>query len=154
MTTLGKVLIGAAAAVGLVTIVYVTKKDGYATVTSNEEKKEDKSLKERIAEAAKKKAADILNWSLTHMDEIRVATELISLVSGVACLALRMKKLYSHDRELKMLEEIRCKTYDNGYNSAFSDALQQMIYCANHGIPFKFMDSDDTVIDQFNVSLV
>lgn len=154
MTTLGKVLIGAAAAVGLVTIVYVTKKDGYATVTSNEEKKEDNSLKERITEAAKKKAADILNWALTHMDEIRVATELISLVSGVACLALRMKKLYSHDRELKLLEEIRYKTYDNGYSRAFSDALQQMIYCANHGIPFKFMDSDNTVIDQFNVSLV
>lgn len=154
MTTLGKVLLGVGAALGLATVVYVTKKKDYTTVpTDTEEKKEEKSLKERIKEAAKKKAADILNWTITHMTEIQAASALIGLVSGVACLALRTKKLYSHDMELEMLKDIRDKTYDVGFNDAFDATLREITFSAKNSVPFIMQESDGTVCGSFNVSL-
>lgn len=89
MTTLTKVLIGAAAVTTVAVVVKVVKgkkeepkKEAEETTEENEDKKKE-SLIKRIKDFVLKKVIRILGWVALHMEQIEAASAIIGLVGAV-----------------------------------------------------------------------
>lgn len=153
MTTLGKVLIGAAVAVGVavgaVTVYTVVKKD--------KTEEESKKLKDRIAKAATDKVIKILGFVSEHSTEITAFTTLVGAVSAVAGCALRFNKLYSHNVLLDRLNKIEKDTYKRGWASGYDYLFKltdaRLRSCALEHDPFSVYDVDGNPMVSYNISL-
>lgn len=152
MTTLAKVLLGVGAAVIGAVIVAVSDKKDYYDPNNAEEKKNSK-LKEnwkKFKKAATKKVIEILNWAITNMDKIQAAASMIGLVSGCFELACFAKQLYSHNKLLSELEEIKDRTYNRGWNDAsnyYSTSVP--VACAKLGSSYAFINENGDEIAKY-----
>ena len=152
MTTLGKVLFGVGAAIiGTVIVAISDKKDYYDP--NNAEKKKESKLKEnwkKFKKAATKKVIEILNWAIANMDKIQAAAAMIGLVSGGLELACYAKKLYSHNKLLSELKEIKDQTYNFGWNDASNYYSASVpVACAKLGSSYAFINENGDEIAKF-----
>jgi hypothetical protein len=152
MTTLGKVLFGVGAAIIGTVIVAISDKKDYYDPNNAEEKKESK-LKEnwkKFKKAATKKVIEILNWAIANMDKIQAAVAMIGLVSGTFELACFAKKLYSHNKLLSELKEIKDRTYNRGWNDASNYYSASVpVACAKLGSSYAFINENGDEIAKF-----
>ena len=115
MTTLTKVLIGAAVTVVAGTVVTVAKKAQEKKVEESSEEtevKEDKSIIKRIKSYVTKKVIRILGWVALHMEQIEAAGTIIGFVGTIISITGAIRDFVRNNDLSGKLDEINKKLDD------------------------------------------
>lgn len=141
----------------------------YDTDSTTEETKteEDKSVFDKIKAGAAKKVESILIWAAEHPTQIAGFGVIISFaftVIGGFRKVRTVDRLERQNREiLKTLDRMANKEnphdwmnvgYTTGYNACFDDTLSSIRECAADGTPFRFYDSDNSVLESIKVEVL
>lgn len=123
MTTLTKVLIGAAAVTAVAVVTTVVKKneeretikinkDSESTVDKDEEVTEKKSVLKRIKEYVTKKVIRLLAWVTIHMEQIEAAGAIIGFVGTIISITGAIRDFVRNNDLSGKLDEINKKLDD------------------------------------------
>lgn len=115
MTTLTKVLIGAAVTVVAGTVVTVAKKAQEKKVEESSDEaevKEDKSIIKRIKSYVTKKVIRILGWVALHMEQIEAAGTIIGFVGTIISITGAIRDFVRNNDLSGKLDEINKKLDD------------------------------------------
>lgn len=113
MTTLTKVLIGAASVTTVAVTVYVIKKSQEKkTDDVSEETEEKESVIQRIKTYAMKKAIRILGWVALHQEQIEAAGTIIGLVGTIISITGAIRDFVRNNDLSGKLDEIKQRIDD------------------------------------------
>lgn len=123
MTTLTKVLIGAAAVTAVAVVTTVVKKneereaikinkDSESAVDKDEEVTEKKSVLKRIKEYVTKKVIRLLAWVTIHMEQIEAAGAIIGFVGTIISITGAIRDFVRNNDLSGKLDEINKKLDD------------------------------------------
>lgn len=97
---LTKILVGGAIILGTAIVVHIAKKyeKKYVDSDGNEVKKDEESLKEKVEKKVVGGLVKVTEWAFNHMDELRGATVLISLVASILDIVRACRSASEMDR--------------------------------------------------------
>lgn len=125
MTTLTKVLIGAAAVTTIGAIVVIANKKTQEKEVDEQieetEEKEDKSIIKRIKDYVTKKVVRILGWVALHMEQIEAAGAIIGFVGTIISITGAIRDFVRNNDLSGKLDEINQKLdgMDSVYKGEF-----------------------------------